>query len=189
MLKKEARKIYDQKRKALSYSEKLKGDDLILINFQTIELPRLETVFSFYPMEERNEINTFLLTDYLHFRNPFIQICYPRMEIVTPDMEAIACHPDTIFEANAINILEPLENEIVEPQNIDAVLVPMLVCDVSGNRVGFGKGYYDRYLARCHKDCIKVGLSYFAPVEQIEDANEFDVPLDFCITPEKVYVF
>jgi len=189
MLKKEVRKIYDQKRKNLSYTDRLKWDDLILINFQTIELPHLSAVFSFYPMEERNEINVFIITDYLHFRNPNLQICYPKMQIDLPNMEAIACHADTIFEANAINILEPLETDRVEPEEIDMVLVPMLACDVHGNRVGFGKGYYDRYLARCRRDCIKVGLSYFSPVERIEDANEFDVPLDFCITPEKAYVF
>lgn len=189
MLKKQARKTYDQKRKDLSYSDKLKWDDLILINFQTLEIPHLQAVFSFYPMDERNEVNAFIITDYLHFRNPNLQICYPKMAIEEPNMEAIACHADTIFEANAINILEPLETEVVDPQDLDMVLVPMLICDVKGNRVGFGKGYYDRYLSRCRPDCLKVGLSYFAPVDRIEDANEFDVPLDFCITPEKVYVF
>ena len=189
MLKKEARKTYDQKRKEISFSDRLKWDDLILINFQMVELPQLNAVFSFYPMEERNEINVFIITDYLHFRNPNLQICYPKMDIEEPNMEAIACHADTIFEANAINILEPHETEVVDPLDIDLVLVPMLICDAKGNRVGFGKGYYDRYLSRCRPDCLKVGLSYFEPVKQISDANEFDVPLNLCITPQKVYVF
>jgi 5-formyltetrahydrofolate cyclo-ligase len=189
MLKKEARKTYDKKRRELSYSDRLRWDDLILINFQTVELPQLSAVFSFYPMEERNEVNAFIITDYLHFRNPMLQICYPKMEIDEPNMEAIACHADTIFEANPINILEPLENKVIAAEDLDLVLVPMLVCDLNGNRVGFGKGYYDRYLSRCRPECLKVGLSYFEPVDSIDDANEFDVPLDLCITPEKVYVF
>ena len=189
MLKKEARRIYNKKRTEISYADKLKWDDLILINFQTIEMPFLQTVFSFYPMEERNEVNAFLVTDYLHFRNLSLQICYPKMDVKEPNMEAIACKADTVFEANAINILEPLENEIVNPEDIDLVLVPMLVCDVQGNRVGYGKGYYDRYLSRCNPSCMKVGLSYFEPVDKIKDAGEFDVALDFCITPQKAYVF
>lgn len=189
MLKKQARKTYNQKRKDINSSDKLKWDDLILINFQTIETPFLDTVFSFYPMDERNEVNALLITDFLHFRNPALQICYPKMDVKEPNMEAVACKGDTVFEANAINILEPLENEIIEPEKIDLVLVPMLVCDVSGNRVGYGKGYYDRYLSRCKPDCIKVGLSYFEPVGRIEDADEFDVALNFCITPQKAYVF
>jgi 5-formyltetrahydrofolate cyclo-ligase len=189
MLKKEARKIYNQKRQDINYSDKLKWDDLILINFQTIDMPFLDTVFSFYPMEERNEVNVFIITDYLHFRNPNLQICYPKMAIKEPNIEAVVCHADTIFEANEINILEPLEDEIINPQDIDLVIVPMLVCDVKGNRVGYGKGYYDRYLSRCRDNCIKVGVSYFEPVTGIKDANEFDVPLNFCITPQKAYVF
>ena len=68
MLKKQARKLYSAKREELSASERMKWDDLILINFQTIDLPFLEYVLSFYPMEEKNEVNTFLLTDYLHFK-------------------------------------------------------------------------------------------------------------------------
>ena len=189
MKKKEARKTFDKKRRELSYTDRLKWDDLILINFQSIALPQIDAVFSFYPMEERNEINVFTITGYLHFRNPNLQICYPKMEIDQPNMEAIACQADTIFTANAINILEPLSTEVVDPLDIDMVLVPMLAFDVSGNRVGFGKGYYDRFLSRCRPDCIKVGLSYFEAVEKIEDADEFDVPLNFCITPQQAYVF
>jgi 5-formyltetrahydrofolate cyclo-ligase len=136
MLKKDARKLYNQKRKEVSYADRMKWDDLILINFQTIEMPFLDAVFSFYPMEERNEVNAFLLTDYLHFRNLSVQICYPKMAIKEPNMEAVACKADTVFEANEINILEPVETTVVPPEEIDLVLVPMLVCDVRGNRVG-----------------------------------------------------
>ena len=189
MLKKEARKIYNKKRQEISYSDRLKWDDLILINFQTIEIPFLDSVFSFYPMEDGNEVNVFIITDYLHFRNPSLKICYPKMEIQEPNMEAISCKADTVFQANAINILEPLESEIIDPQDIDLVLIPMLVCDVKGNRVGYGKGYYDRYLSRCRESCIKVGISYFEPIDTVDDANEFDVPLNFCITPQEAYVF
>ncbi len=189
MKKKEARKLYNQKRKNINYSDKLKWDDLILINFQTIDISFLNAVFSFYPMEERNEVNAFLITDYLHFRNLNLQIAYPKMDTKEPNMEAIACKADTVFEANAINILEPLENDVIPPEDLDLVIVPMLVCDVRGNRVGYGKGYYDRYLNRCNSDCIKVGLSYFEPIDAVEDADEFDVALDFCITPQKAYVF
>ena len=189
MKKADARKRYNQKRKDINYSDKLKWDDLILINFQTIDIPFVDVVFSFYPMESRNEVNAFLLTDHLRFRNPNLTICYPKMATEAPDMNAVVSHADTIFKANAINILEPLEKQIADPEDIDLVLVPMLVCDVQGNRVGYGKGYYDRYLSRCRPDCIKVGLSYFELIDTVDDANEYDVALNFCITPQKAYVF
>ena len=104
-------------------------------------------------------------------------------------MNAIICNADSIFEANDYNIPEPLDTEIADPTSIDLVITPLLTFDTKGNRVGYGKGYFDRYLKECHDDCIKVGFSYFDPIDSIDDANEFDVPLDFCITPQRTYVF
>ncbi|RYZ27704.1 MAG: 5-formyltetrahydrofolate cyclo-ligase, partial [Chitinophagaceae bacterium] len=77
----------------------------------------------------------------------------------------------------------------IDPKEIDLVVVPLLTFDKKGYRVGYGKGFYDRFLHQCKKDCIKIGLSYFDPIEAVDDANEFDVTLDFCITPQKAYVF
>ncbi|MGE5521889.1 MAG: 5-formyltetrahydrofolate cyclo-ligase [Candidatus Dadabacteria bacterium] len=189
MLKKEARKVYLKKRNELSYTDKIKLDDLILIQFQTIDFPFLDYVLSFYPIEERMEINSILITDYLHFRNPNLQICYPKTAITDNTMKAISCQADSIFEANAFNIPEPKDTEEVPPESLDLVIVPLLAFDLQGIRVGYGKGYFDRYLKQCRPDCLKVGLSYFPPVDRIEDTHEFDVPLDFCITPERAYVF
>jgi len=189
MLKKSARKLYITKRAELSLTERLKSDDLILINFQTIDLPFLDFVLSFYPMEEKNEVNTFLLTEYLHFKNLALQVCYPKTNFANHSMQAIATGADTAFEGNEFNIPEPVGGDVIEAANIDLVIVPLLICDEEGHRVGFGKGFYDRYLKECRDDCIKVGVSYFEPVDKIDDANEYDVTLDFCITPTKAYVF
>lgn len=189
MLKKEARNIFKEERYTVSASDKMKWDDLLLIQFQTLNLPFIDCVFSFYPIEQNNEINTFLITDYLHFKNPHLQICYPKTNLKECTMQAIICHADSIFEANEYNIPEPLDNEIADPSSIDMVITPMLAFDTKGNRVGYGKGFFDRYLKNCRTNCIKVGFSYFGPVSSIDDANEFDVPLDFCITPQRTYVF
>jgi len=189
MLKKEARKIYKEKRKAISASEKMKWDDLLLIQFQQLSLPFVSTVLSFYPMDENNEPDTFTITRYLQFKNPGIDIAYPKTNISDQSMEAIICAEDEVFEDNTFYIPEPVGGESIDPQTIDLVLVPLLAFDKKGFRVGYGKGFYDRFLLQCKDDCIKVGLSYFEPLDLIGDANEFDVPLDFCITPQKVYVF
>jgi len=189
MLKSEARNTFKQKRYTISQTDKMKWDDLLLIQFQSIEIPFLDYVLSFYPIEQNNEVNTFLITDYLHFRNPNLHICYPKTNSKSCTMQAIVCNADSIFEANEFNIPEPLDSEIADPTSIDLVIVPMLAFDVNGNRVGYGKGFFDRYLKDCRDNCIKVGLSYFEALDCIDDANEFDVPLDFVITPQRTYVF
>src|SRR5215212_5443142 len=149
MLKKEARNYFKEKRYTISQTDKQKWDDLLLIQFQTIELPFLEYVLSFYPIEQNNEPNTFLITDYLHFRNPNLQICYPRTNVKENTMQAVICNADSIFEANEYNIPEPLDTERADPFSIDLVIIPMLAFDENGNRVGYGKGFYDRYLKDC----------------------------------------
>jgi 5-formyltetrahydrofolate cyclo-ligase len=189
MLKKKARELYREKRNGISYHDRMKWDDLLLIQFQATEIPFLDYMLSFYPIEQNNEVNTFLISDYLHFRNPGLHICYPRTNIATTHMDAVVCSADSIFEANAYNIPEPLDTETAEPALMDLVIVPLLAFDASGNRVGYGKGYYDRFLSLCRKDCLRVGFSYFEPIDSIDDPNEFDVPLDICITPQRTYVF
>ncbi|HZH95381.1 MAG TPA: 5-formyltetrahydrofolate cyclo-ligase, partial [Flavisolibacter sp.] len=74
MTKKEARKIYKAKRDEVTAAQKTRWDDLVLIQFQTLELPFLSTVLSFYSIEENNEVDSFLLTDFLRFRNPSLNI-------------------------------------------------------------------------------------------------------------------
>ena len=189
MLKKEIRNVYKKKREEISANERMKGDDLLLIQFQTIDIPFLDFVLSYYPIEDNKEVNSFNITDYLRFRNPNLSICYPRTSRTENTMEAVICHPDSIFETNEYNIPEPTDLETADPEELDMVLVPLLAFDLKGYRVGYGKGYYDRYLKGCRDNCLKVGFSYFDPVESVEDANEFDVPLDLCITPQRIYVF
>jgi 5-formyltetrahydrofolate cyclo-ligase len=188
MLKSEARKLIREKKKQLSSAEQIKLDDLLLIQFQKLDLPFLSYALSFFPIEEKKEINTFIFTAYLQFRNPGLHVAYPKTNFSNENMQAILDKSEN-FVCNAYNIYEPASGDEIEPQLLDLVLVPLLVCDKQGNRVGYGKGFYDRFLKLCRPDCLKIGLSYFDPVNSITDANEFDVPLNLCITPQKAYVF
>lgn len=189
MLKKEARSIYKEKRLALSAIERNKLDDLLLIQFQTAGLPFISSLLSFAAIEQNHEPNTELFADFLRFRNPEMKLAYPVSDLANDTMQAGLVHIDTAFHQNEWNIPEPVTNEFIPASMLDCVFVPLLAFDVEGRRVGYGKGFYDRYLVDCEPHCIKVGFSYFEPVEKLEDTNEFDVPLDICITPQQVYVF
>lgn len=71
---------------------------------------------------------------------------------------------------------------------IDLVIVPLLAFDLDGNRVGYGKGYYDKFLQNC-ENALKIGICLEKPLLKILDINEYDIKLDYCITPEKIYSF
>jgi len=189
MLKKEARKTYKEKRMALSEKERVKLDDLLLIQFQSAELPFIASLLTYWPIEENNEPDTHLFTEFLRFRNPEMIVCYPKSDFSSDSMQAVMTDIDTPFTKTVLNIFEPGSHDLVMPEEIDLVFVPLLAFDKKGYRVGYGKGFYDKWLAGCRADCIKVGFSYFEPVETIDDRNEFDVPLNLCITPHNQYVF
>jgi 5-formyltetrahydrofolate cyclo-ligase len=189
MNKKELRQQYRQMRRELPETERLKADDLMLIQFQTLELPFLHALFTYWPIEENHEPNTHLFTEFLKFRNAELIVAYPVIDRDSLTMNAIATDIDTPFEKTSFNLFEPQKGEPVLPGTFDMVIVPLLCFDKKGFRVGYGRGYYDRYLAACKPGCLKVGFSYFGPVDEIGDTHEFDVPLDLCITPKAVYGF
>ena len=189
MTKEEARKIYKEKRKGLPVAERSKLDDLMLIQFQKIQLPDMDHLLSYWPIEENNEPNTHLFTDFLKFRNPGLKILYPRSDFEKMEMVAIEIEADSPFQKNAWNIYEPMLGVITEASLIDMIFVPLLLFDKQGCRVGYGKGFYDKYLKQCKPGCIKVGFCYFDPVDEIEGRQDFDVPLDLYITPHTSYVF
>lgn len=189
MTKTELRHIYREKRAGIPSKEKLKLDDLLLIRFQQLYFEDVSTLLTYWPKADTNEPNTHLFSGFLRHSIPGLNIAYPKSDFSAAAIDALLIHEDTVYYSNQYGITEPKEGIIMEPSAIDLVFVPLLVCDNDGYRVGYGKGFYDRYLARCRQDIIKIGFSYFDPVDKIDDRNSFDIPLDYCITPESVYEF
>jgi 5-formyltetrahydrofolate cyclo-ligase len=189
MIKEELRKIYKAQRKEISAQHKMKLDDLLLLEFQKFDYASVQTVLSYWPIKGQAEPDTHLFTRYLTHFLPEINLAYPVMNMVTMQMVAIRVDDTTAYQTNQWGITEPIGGMLIEPHKIDMILVPLLVCDKKGHRVGYGKGFYDRYLAQCREDTVKMGFSYFPAVEKISDTHQFDVPLTYCITPRQIYEF
>ncbi len=189
MTKKELRIKYRAKRLALSDTERMKMDDLLLIQFQKLSFEHVSVLLSYMPMPHAAEPETRLVTRYLEHIIPGLQTAYPVTDFSTASMYAVATTEETEFAMNAFHITEPAGGLTILPPEIDLVLVPLLICDRTGQRVGYGKGFYDRYLQQCSDDIIKVGFSYFEPEDRIDDCNPHDVPLSYCITPQHIYEF
>ncbi|HSV12396.1 MAG TPA: 5-formyltetrahydrofolate cyclo-ligase [Hanamia sp.] len=189
MTKKELRHIFKEKRKALSVHDIEKMNDLILINFQKLMLPFINCVHTYVASLKLGEPDTAAIVKYLKFRNPLIKIVIPKIDIHSGNISHYHFNESMEMITNAYGIDEPKEGNLISENEIDLVLIPLLAFDKKGFRVGFGKGYYDKFLARCKPNVIKTGLSFFDPVDEIKDISGFDIPLNFCITPKEIFSF
>ena len=189
MTKAVLRNIYKQKRRLISSKEKSKWSDLLLINFQKIELPFIQCVHTYLAMYDQNEIDTQHILGYLEFSNPGLLVSIPKINDDTGQIEHYVYKDNMEMMTNNFGIDEPAGGEKVDATDIDVVLTPLIAFDKNGNRVGYGKGFYDKFLRQCRSDVIKIGLSFFEAEEAIDDINQFDIPLNYCVTPQTIYHF
>lgn len=93
----------------------------------------------------------------------------------------------TAMRSGAFHIEEPQGDDITDPSTMDLIIVPAVAFDRMGNRVGRGKGYYDRMLSG--NKSLKIGVAYdFQLVDQIDGILEEDVPVDIVITESHTIV-
>jgi 5-formyltetrahydrofolate cyclo-ligase len=141
----------------------------------------------FLTIEEQKEINTEFVLQILAGKDK--EIVVSKSDFDTFEMTHFLLTDNTKFRNNSYNIPEPINGLEVPVNKIEVVFVPLLAFDLNGNRVGYGKGFYDKFLFKCNPDVIKIGLSFFEAEEEILDATNDDVRLDFCVTPDKIYTF
>lgn len=190
MNKPELRKIFLEKQKLLSPDERReRTEQVIKLLFENFDFSDKRFVNCFVTLEKNNEIDTFEIFQRLWREFPQVTTTAPRINFEMNLLENVKVSPVSKFNENKWRILEPEGDELIEPEKLDVVLVPLIAFDERGFRVGYGKGFYDKFLQKCRADCRKIGLSLFPPVEKIDDVESFDVRLDFCVTPEKVWRF
>ena len=157
--------------------------------FSSFSLEGVRLLHLFLPISRRKEIDTKPLIRRLWLEYPEIEIAVPVSDLDLTHMTHFLLRPETVLTENRWGIPEPVEAVEVPSEAVDMVLLPLLTFDLKGNRVGYGKGFYDRFLAQCRPDVLKVGLSLEPPVPLITDTNPFDVSLNAAVTPEEVYWF
>ena len=189
MRKTEIRKYFKEKRQALTDRDVNVYQDILLIRFQELHLPYIHYLHAYIPKPDSKEPDPAPLLDWMQVRDPGLRMVYAAINDADCSMKHFMFDDNTAFRLNQFGIPEPTGGIELESTQLDAIIIPLLAFDVNGNRVGYGKGYYDRFLANCREDVLKIGLSYFPPVYYIDDIENFDKKLDFCITPESVYAF
>ncbi len=188
MLKSELRKIYLSQQKSLYDSiREEKSKEIAEKFFENFTLENVKTLHVFLAIARNGEVETKYI--YEKAWQDFLQIRTVAPRVSGEDLEHIEFTANTKLVENSRSIPEPTGIRTIAEKEIDLVIVPLLSFDKKGNRIGYGKGFYDRFLAKCRSDCLKIGVSYFEPIEEILDLNELDIKLNFCVTPKKFYRF
>ncbi|HTH56001.1 MAG TPA: 5-formyltetrahydrofolate cyclo-ligase [Cyclobacteriaceae bacterium] len=188
MTKQEIRKKYVGLREALSSAEIDKSSREIANRFfSSIDFSSISVIHSFLPISSKKEINTWLIIDEVMESHPDVKIAIPKIE--GDRLVNFYFKERSQLAENPWKILEPVSGEKAPTQKIDLVIVPLLAFDRTGNRVGYGKGFYDKFLAECRSGCKKIGLSFFDPVDESIPVDAFDMRLDLVITPTEIYRF
>ena len=179
------RKSFLKKRLALSGQEHEDKSFAITNNCLTLPIWHLEYYHLYLPIKAKAEIDTTLILTLLQGKDK--QVILPRTK--GSELEHILLTDITKLKINGLGIPEPEKGIKISPEQIDVIFLPLLAWDKSGNRLGYGKGFYDNFLSLCKTNTIKVGLSFFDPVDKIVDIRSKDVRMDFCVNPEGIKKF
>lgn len=187
MDKKQLRSIYKEKRSLLSQAEIQNLSRQIFVQLQANFNLKQKTIHLFSSIEKFNEINT---SDWLQDLYKLDStIVTSIMEYSPLSLRHSIITEETKYKPDSFGIPTPTSIIPLSETEIDIVIIPLLAYDKKGNRVGYGKGIYDRFLNLCKPDVIKIGVSFFDPTEKISDSNNFDSKLHYCITPSRIYSF
>ncbi|MFM9838464.1 MAG: 5-formyltetrahydrofolate cyclo-ligase [Cyclobacteriaceae bacterium] len=188
MTKEHARKIYLQKRLDLSEGEYQQLNLQLYHQFFTqLDLSFIKCIHIFLSIESKREPDTWPIIERIRREFPHIRISIPK--VAGDELENIYFEGLHQLKKNKWDILEPEQGAPTPAEKIDMVIVPLLAFDEKGNRVGYGKGFYDKFLSRCGKDCQRVGFSFFSAIDAIENVDENDVQLTHCLTPSRSFSF
>lgn len=135
-------------------------------------------------MASEDEVDlSFLFYPLLREKELYIPVCKERGE-----MDMCRFTKDSVFQANKYGILEPQQQQIIDPMDLDVILVPLVAFDEKGNRLGHGMGYYDRYLKKTDAHTIAVAFACQRSQDLIDDHPQ-DVAMERIVTEERIYVF
>jgi 5-formyltetrahydrofolate cyclo-ligase len=181
------RKKYKELRQQLSLTEVDDFSLAIANKLLTLDIWDKTFYHIFLSIEEQKEINTDYILNILAGKDKNIIVSKSNFEDYS--MTHYLLTDNTKIKKNAYNIPEPVDGIEIPSSQLEVVFIPLLAFDKLGNRVGYGKGFYDRFLANCKPKTLKIGLSFFEVEADVFEASEDDIRLDYCVTPNRVYHF
>ncbi|MEP1034288.1 5-formyltetrahydrofolate cyclo-ligase [Ekhidna sp.] len=150
-----------------------------------LERREFQKIHTFLAIKENNEPDISPLFEPLWKAQK--QIIISKTDFMFKQMRHYLFEEQTQLEVNRKGIPEPINAREASVSDIDIIFVPLLLSDKLGYRIGYGGGYYDRLLSETNS--LKVGLSLSPPVDEILQKEDWDIPLDYLITPFKTYQY
>lgn len=181
MTKKECRTHFMKLRQGLSTQELQIASRKICAHFIQHFATRGKTISIFLPITTKQEIDTYQLINQQEALE--CRFVLPVADFTNNSMQHLLYEGSHQIEISSHGIPEPLFGTEIPPSEIDIIIVPMLCFDTKGYRVGYGKGFYDRFLMQLPKSTKIVGFCHFDAISSIEDINNFDIALPYIITP------
>lgn len=132
-------------------------------------------IYAYYPLEQEVSLLPLIRDALIHRK----KIAFPKVHENEMDFYTVESLDE--FKEGHFHVMEPFTDNRVVPGSDTLVLTPGVVFDMDGNRIGYGKGYYDRYLRR-YSDLAAMGVAYEAQVEETFEAESGDVKMDYLVT-------
>ena len=179
------RQLFKKERSLLSPNQVKTSSKLIFKNLMTLNIWEKNFYHSYLSNVLNNEVETNEIINLLFKKNK--RVFVPK--ILGTNLIHIEINKNTRYSKNQLGIREPVNSSKSNPDLLEVIFVPLLAFDKQGDRVGYGGGYYDKFLGDIKNNALKIGLSLFEPIDKILDIEDHDISLDYIITPKRVYNF
>lgn len=185
MHKNELRAKYKALREDLSESDIEELSLQIANQSLTLDIWKFEFYHIFLSIAKHKEINTEYLLQIIFGKDANVVV--PKVK--DTELKHYLLTDSTKLKLSKWGIPEPEKGIEIGAEHLDVVFMPLLAYDKTGNRIGYGKGFYDKFLSACRPETLKIGLSFFEPEDQNIEASKHDIKLDYCVTPKSIYRF
>lgn len=146
------------------------------------EFVQAQVIHCYVPIISKKELNTFhILKESLKRGKKLI---VPRIKAETTELDHVWIKKIDVLKPNKWGVLEPESGELVDITELQLILVPVVGCDVQRNRIGYGKGFYDRFLDKV--SCPAFGLAFEQSVCPDIPAEKHDIKLDRIFTEKRI---
>ena len=183
MDKKVCRKNILKQRDEMNLNDVRTKSDAIVKHLKTMDLGDKVMVYLAFG----NECGTDDFITYLLKKGTQVYIPYCFGEGIMEASRLRDLRADTEIGFFGIRAPKKEVRDFIDPSELSAVIVPGIGFDLAGNRLGFGGGYYDRYLPRTDKNCKKIAICYEFQISESLKPEDHDFPMEYIVTEERIY--